>query len=198
MYTRRQIMTSGIMTQATSKFDPEWLVLLRGEVERRLRSRYAPEDIEDVVQEASLALLERNLPSDDGVVLNAARYAVLRFLSKQPPHEVLESELTPASEIIADELQEETGAEAHQFLTVVTSETPESFAMADDLWHLITELSGDLPIAVVRAFRMRELESMSYSAIARELGVQRRTVYEWVVLCRNKLQQRLKEAHVTY
>jgi RNA polymerase sigma factor (sigma-70 family) len=195
MYTRRQIMTSGIMTQATSKFDPEWLVLLRGEVERRLRSRYAPEDIEDVVQEASLALLERNLPSDDGVVLNAARYAVLRFLSKQPPHEVLESELTPASEIIADELQEETGAEAHQFLTVVTSETPESFAMAEDMLNSLCENigTGSITQNQFEAWRRKELCGHSYTQIARQMGVDRRTVYTWVKYVRNRMEAGLRK-----
>ncbi len=176
--------------------------LVRQEVSRLLAGRYAPEDVDDVVQDSLAALLAHVGPADDGVVVGSARFAALRFLEKQPPNEVLESDLSsdPDTNGVSDqELQREAaGVEAHRFLTVVTNETPESLLTASDAVRLMRHIGHELPPGMFEAFCAVEVDGLSLKRVSKELGVDKRTIRTWVRTCRNHLEKRLKEMGITY
>lgn len=175
--------------------------LVRQEVSRMLAGRYAPEDVDDVVQDSLAALLAHAGPADDGVVIGAARFAALRFLEKQPPNEVLESDLStdPDTDGVSDqEMQREAqGVGAHRFLTVVTNDTPESLLTAADAVRLMRHIGHELPPGMFEAFCAVEVDGLSKKRVAKELGVDRRTIAKWVRECRNHLERRLTEMGVT-
>lgn len=175
--------------------------LVRQEVSRMLAGRYAPEDVDDVVQDSLASLLAHVGPADEGVVVGSARFAALRFLEKQPPNEVLESDLCtdPDTDGVSDqEMQREAqGVEAHRFLTVVTNETPESLLTAADTARLMRHLGHELPPGMFEAFCAVEVDGVPLRRVSKELGVDRRTIKKWVRGCRNHLEKRLLEMGVT-
>lgn len=183
-----------------TRFGP-WERLIRQEVSRMLAGRYAPEDVDDVVQDSFAALLAYPDPADDGVVIGAARFAALRFLEKQPPNEVLESDLCtdPDTDGVSDqEMQREAqGVEAHRFLTVVTNDTPESLLTAADAVRLMRHIGHELPPGMFEAFCAVEVDGLGLRRVSKELGVDRRTIAKWVRECRNHLEKRLSEMGVT-